>query len=95
MLLDIIGTNKILSTDLFSLVELTQFPHFEFTQTQLIILDIGISQVLNSTAENEGERDENKTGAYISLYTVALVNKKTLFLDKDHEAVLGLKRVYY
>lgn len=47
MLLDIIGTNKILSTDLFSLVELTQFPHFEFTQTQLIILDIGISQVLN------------------------------------------------
>lgn len=69
MLLDIIGTNKILYTDLFSPVELlpfsTQFPHLEFTQTQLIILDIGISQVLNSTAENEGERDENKTGAYI------------------------------
>lgn len=68
MLLDIIGTNKILSTDLFSLVELTQFPHFEFTQTQLIILDIGISQVFSKGMKI-------KLG-HISLYTVALVNKK-------------------
>lgn len=64
MLLDIIGTNKILSTDLFSLVELTQFPHFEFTQTQLIILDIGISQVLNLLADNIAERAKIKRGEY-------------------------------
>lgn len=37
-----------------------------------IICENGNRPVLNSPIDNDGERSENKTGAYISLYTVVL-----------------------
>lgn len=60
-------------------------PHLKFAQTWLCIKEIawniGICPVLNSPADNEVERGENKTGANISLYTVCL---QTLPISMSH-----------